>query len=187
MFTLQRRAEGQPQTGGVRARRRHTRIACPVRLMAGLAGLVLTGIGGCTFIEQTEDVLQGGPAQRIEAAKKHQQEAMDAQRTLRQQQKALADQQAAEERKLRDLRKRLDDQDARIAKARENQRITEHEEGEFRRRIAALDSEIRSLEFRIQAAGATGETLGDAGHEQRLQALKREAARIEEEISSLGE
>ena len=187
MDTLQRRAEAQPRTGGARARRRHAPLVCPIRLMAGLAGLALTGIGGCTFIEQTEDVLQNGPAQRIETAKKRQQEATDAQRTLRQQQKALAEQQAAEERKLRDLRKRLDDQDARIAKARENQRITEHEEGEFRRRIAALDSEIRSIEFRIQAAGTTGETLDETRLEQRLQALNREAARIEEDISSLEE
>ena len=184
MDTMQRHAEAQPRTGGARARRYRARAA---RLMAGLAGLAFAGIGGCTFIEQTEDVLQGGPAQRIEAAENRQHEAMDVQSTLRQQQKALAEQQVAEERKLRDLRKRLDDQDARIAKARENQRITEHEEGELRRRIAALDSEIRSLEFRIRAAGTTGDTLDEAGLEQRLQVLKREVGRIEEEISSLEE
>ena len=112
---------------------------------------------------------------------------MDTQKALRQQQKALAEQMAADQRKLRGLRGRLADQDARLARALESRRITEQEDLELRRRIAALDGEIRSLEFQIQAAGTTGETLDSAHLERRLRALKGEAARIEQEIGALEE
>ena len=152
-----------------------------------LAGMVLTGLGGCTFVEQTDDLFGGGPTQRVEEAEQRQSDAIDEQHRLKETHRELAEQQAIEERKLQEIRKRLRSQNERIARARENQRITETEERALRTRIDALGSEIQDLEFKIQAARAIGDTGRDPQLEEKLQSLRRVAERIETEISSLEE
>ena len=157
--------------------------------IAGLAlvGMALAGLGGCTFVEQTEDLIGGGPTQRVESAKQRQSDAVDVQHRLKQTHRELTEQQAIEDRKLRELRNRLESQDARITRARESQRITEAEERGLRTRIGALGDEIRNLEFKLQAARTVSETGSGAQLEQELQSLRREAEQIETEISSLEE
>ena len=157
--------------------------------MAGLAlaGTVLAGLGGCTFVEQTDDLFSGGPEQRMEAAKQRQSDAIDTQRRLRRTQKELAEQQAIEEQKLQEIRKRLGSWDARIARARDAQRITEAEERRLRTRVDALSNEIRAVELQVQAAHAVGETQGAAELEEVLRARTREVKQIEEEIRLLEE
>ena len=157
--------------------------------MAGFAlvGMVLAGLGGCTFVEQTDDLLKGGPTQRVDAAKRRQSDAIDIQQTLKRTHQELTEQQAIEEAKLEEMRKHLDSQNARIARARESQRITEVQQRDLHARVSTLAGEIGDLEFRIQAARAVGETGNDVQLQERLQALRREAEQIEEEIRSLEE
>ena len=153
----------------------------------GLMGVALAGLGGCTFVEQTEDLFKGGPEQRVEAAKQRYGDAVDTQQQLKQTHRELTEQQTIEERKLQEMRHYLESQNARLKRARENRRITEAQERDLHTRVAALASEIGDLEFRIQAARAAGETGDDVHLQERLQALRSEAERIEEEIQSLEE
>ena len=147
----------------------------------------MAGLGGCTFMEQTDDLLQGGPEKRVDAAKQRQNNAMDRQQELTRTYRELVEQQETDEKMLREMRHLLEEQGARIAQARENQRLTEAEELQLRTRVAALTSEIGDLEFRIQAARAAEQTEVDAQLQERLQALRSEAERIESEIRALEE
>ena len=157
--------------------------------MAGLAlmGAALAGLGGCTFVEQTEDLFKGGPGQRVEAAKQRHNDAIDTQQQLKQTHRELTEQQTIEERTLHEMRNLLESQNARLERARESQRITEAQQRDLHARVATLAGEIGDLEFRIQAALAAGETGNDAQMQERLQALRSEAERIEEEIRLLEE
>ena len=148
---------------------------------------MLAGLGGCTFVEQTEDLVKGGPEQRVEAAKRRHSDAVDTQRQLKRTHQELTEQQTIEERKLHEMRILLEGQNARLKRARENQRITEAQERELHARVTSLAGEIGDLEFKIQAARAVGETGGDAQLQERLRALRSEAELIEEEIRSLEE
>ena len=152
-----------------------------------IAGAVLAVLGSCTFVEQTDDLLKGGPGQRIHSAKQRQSDAIEEQRRLGQAEEELARQQAAEEQKLREMRNGLASQDARIARARENKRITEAEEQRLRVRVDALNGEIRDLDLKMQAAQVIGNTEDDAGFGEKLEALRQKANRIEAEIRSLEE
>ena len=152
-----------------------------------LMGVALTGPGGCTFVEQTDDLFKGGPEQRIDAAKERQSDAVDQQQRLKRTHEELIEQQSIEEQKLHEMRSLLESQNARLERARESRRITETRQRDLQARVSALAGEIGDLEFRIQAARAVGETTDDAQLNERLQDLRSEAERIEEEIRTLEE
>ena len=160
-----------------------------LRLMAGvlLTGMTLGGLVGCTFVQQSDDLLSGGPERRMESAVQRQKSVIEEQHRLEQTQRELAGLQESEERKLRELRRRLEDQNARLARAKQSQRITEEQEQRLRTRVDVLNREIRSLVLRIDAAKATDERQDEARLTRELEALKREADTIEREIRSLEE
>ena len=152
-----------------------------------LAGLTLGGLGGCTFVQQSDDLLSGGPERRMESAVQRQKAVIEEQQRLQRTEEEIADLQASEERKLRELPRRLDDQNARLARARENRRITEAQERRLRTRVDAINRDIRSLVLKMDAAKATDERQDEARLTRELEALKKEADTIEREIRSLEE
>lgn len=156
-------------------------------IVIGFILLAAIGNAGCnTFIQQTVDVMEGGPERRIMQAEQRQQEAIDKQMRLRQSRRELERQLAMEERKISEMRDRLDEQNKKIRRARERNRISAAEEERLKRLVAALDNEMQSLELKIQVNKLSGESNEDADElRKKLQALKAKEKRIEEEIKAL--
>ena len=154
-------------------------------LRLGLVGVFLAGLGGCTFVEQTQDVLEGGPEQRVTSAEQRQADALAAQSRLNERERELAAQLAVDEEKLATMRQRLQDQDERISRARANQRVAEEEEQQLLARVAKLESEIQALYLAIQVARATGDEQNRERLEERLRALEMQAEEIEADIRLL--
>ena len=67
-----------------------------------------------------------------------------------------------EERKISEMRGRLDEQNAKISRARERNRITAAEEERLKSMVVALDNEIQSLELKIQVNKLSAESTEDA-------------------------
>ena len=186
-YTAERHATDRPggwrcARGGARPREAFVRIA-----FTGLAVAALAGGGGCTFMEQADDVMTGGPQKRIESAEQRQQAAMAEQRRLQRARDAVTRQQVAEVESLMAMRKHLEGQEARLARMKAERQIAEEEERTFRRRIASLDGEIQGLELAIRASRATGETQSAEDLEKRLRALRQQAEELEEDIRLLEE
>ena len=162
---------------------------CSIRQWAslGFVAMAVAGSAGCnTFIQQTTDLVEGGPQRRVEEATRRQQAAIETQRRLKQDQRELEQLLAAEERRVREMRGRLQMQAARISKARESNRITAAQEQNLKHRVAELDSEIQSLELKIAASKVSAESAEQANKLRvRLEALKAEEQRIEQEIQVL--
>lgn len=160
-----------------------------IRQWIALGFIVLAAVGnaGCnTFIQQTADVMEGGPKRRIEQAKQRQQRAVDTKMKLRKNRRELERQLAMEERKISEMRGRLDEQNAKISRARERNRITATEEERLKSMVVALDNEIQSLELKIQVNKLSAESTEDASDlREKLEALKGKEKRIEEEIKAL--
>ena len=156
-------------------------------IVLGIMVLVMVGNAGCnTFIQQTADVMEGGPRKRIEEAQQRQEEAVDTQMNLRQNQRELEQQLASEERNIEKMRGRLHEQTARITRARESNRISVAEEERLKRSVAALDNEIQSLELKIQVHKVSAGSAEDTSQlRQKLEALRAEEKRIDEELKTL--
>ena len=168
--------------GGMRLREILDRIAIP-----GLAVAALSGVGGCTFVEQAEDAMAGGPQNRVEAAEQRQREALTERGRLTRARQTVMREQAAEEDSLMAMRKHLEVQEATLVRLRADQKIAEEEERRLHHRITSLEGEIRSLELVIRASRATGETEGAEHLEKRLQELRLQAEELEQEIQALEE
>ena len=187
-YTSGRHAQDRPTGPRRRVRRGARPRAKFVRVMMTGAGVAaLTVVAGCTFMEQADDAMSGGPQKRIEAAEQRQRAAMAEQRRLERSRDHVVRQQAAEVESLLAMRKHLEAQEARLARMRAERQIAEEEERRLRRRIASLNGEIQSLELAIRASRATGETQNTEHLEGRLRALKRQAEELEEEIRLLEE
>ena len=167
------------------SRQRRRRCGIEPMLRVGCAAVLLATVGACTFVEQTQDVLEGGPEKRVEAAEQRQREAIAAQQELQRSQRELEQQLGVEEDKLTALRERLRTQDERIAAAKANQRIAETEERELLTRAAALSGEIQALELMLQAARTTEDTHDREQLQQRLRALEEQAEQMEQELMLL--
>lgn len=153
----------------------------------GFLVLAVVGNAGCgTFLQQSADLMEGGPQRRIEQAKQRQRTAIDTQMKLRQDREELEQQLAMEERKISEMRGRLDEQNERISRARDRNRISAAEEERLKRMVSSLKSEIQSLELKVQVNKMSKASAEDTSQlRQRLEALKAEQNRIEEEIKAL--
>ncbi len=154
-------------------------------LCVGYAAALQIAVGACTFVEQTQDILEGGPKKRVEAAEQRQSEAIAARQELQRRQEQLKQQLEVEEGKLMILRERLRSQEERIAEAKANQRIAETEERKLLMRAATLSREIEDLELMLQAARTTEDTHDHDQLQQRLHTLEEQAEQMQQEIMLL--
>ena len=152
-----------------------------------LVAVATLSIDGCTFAEQATDLLEGGPERRVEAAQQRQQAALNTQTSLRHSQQALAEEHARQGRRLAELNRQIRKQDAKIARARVENRITQARAQALRQEIAALNGSVQDLELRIQTARVTGDSEETADLEKRLQQLQAEAHMVEQEVELLEE
>ena len=150
------------------------------------AAALLPFTGGCnTYLEQKADVLTGGPERRVQAAEERRQAAEDSRQGLESDREALEEERALQEEQLAGLNRRLEDQDARIARARRENRITREEEQAMREKIGSLDRDVRDLELRLQAARLAGDPGTERALEERLETLETKVRAVSEEIDLL--
>ena len=154
--------------------------------MPWAAAALLPFMGGCnTYLQQKVDVLAGGPERRVQAAEERRQAAEDSRQGLESDREALEEELALQEQQLAGLNRRLEDQDARIARAGRENRITREREEAMREKIGSLDREVRDLELQWQAARLSGDPGTEEALEERLETLEMKARAVSEEIDLL--
>lgn len=150
------------------------------------AAALLPFMGGCnTYLQQKADVVAGGPERRVQAAEERRQAAEDSRQGLESDREALEEELALQERQIAGLSRRLEDQDARIAQAGRENRITREREQAMREKIGSLDRDIRDLELRLQAARLSGDPGTEKALEERLETLEAQVRAVSEEIDLL--
>ena len=153
------------------------------RLFTLWAAAVLPFMGGCnTYLQQKADVVAGGPERRVQAAEERRQAAEDSRQGLESDREALEEELALQEQQLAGLNRRLEDQDARIARAGRENRITREREEAMREKIGSLDREVRDLELQWQAARLSGDPETKKALMERWEALKAKERAVDEEI-----
>ena len=145
-------------------------------------------IAGCnTYLQEKADVVSGGPERREQAAQERLDAAQDSESGLKTDLEVLAEERALQDKKLADLSQRREAQEARIARARAENKISRAAEEALRDRVASLDREIHDVEFRLQAARTSADTEQEEALRNQLAELEDKAGALDEEIDLLSQ
>ncbi|MEO1091052.1 MAG: hypothetical protein AAFX81_10490 [Pseudomonadota bacterium] len=146
-----------------------------------LAAALIGSLAGCqTYLEQKADASAGGPQRRVDDANQRlalaQDETYSLQTTLEDDQAYLGHLQA----NLDDAQRNLNAQRARLASARNQNRITAAEERAAEQRLASATADVESAVLEIQSK----EALGNAG---AADAKRRELTQLQQKIEAINE
>ena len=150
-----------------------------------LGALALPFIHGCTYLEVSVDQAKGGPTIRETAAQNEQDAVRDKGRGLTDDLKVLTEEQKLQDEKLAELNQRREAQEAKIARAMEENKITRADEQAMRERIMSLDREVKDLEFELEAARVNADAEQEEVLKKRLAALEGKASQLDSDIENL--
>lgn len=147
-----------------------------------LGALALSFIQGCAYWEAKGDELAGGPGKREREAKERQDAAKDTEQGLQTDHDAVAEERARQDGELAELNQRLGAQEAKISRARAENKITRAEEQAMREEIMSLDRDVQDVKFKLDAARVNADAEQEEVLKKRLAALESKASELDREI-----
>lgn len=149
----------------------------------GLCALASFGLlFGCTYIQQREDLMQGGPARREADANTALQAAKTQGQDLQDQNTQLQREIDRNARRVEAAQSELDRVSAELEAARKRKAVSEAEYKRLKSQLAAANSELSSVNMQLDA-GRLGAKVDVAAKEKEIGALEKKKAELEKALS----
>jgi septal ring factor EnvC (AmiA/AmiB activator) len=152
-----------------------------------LGALAFPVIQGCTYLEVSADQAKGGPKIREDVAQETLDAAKDTGQGLQTDRDAVAEERARQDRELADLNQRLGAQEAKISRARAENKITRAKEQAMREEIMSLDRDVQDVKSKLEAARVNADAEQEEVLGKRLAALEGKASELDREIDLLSQ
>jgi len=144
--------------------------------------LVSVGLlAGCTYMQQRQDLMQGGPARREAEANAALQAAKTQNQDLQDQNTQLEREIERNSRRIDAAQADLDRVSAELEAARKRRAVSEAEYKRLKGQVAATSSELSSVTMQLDA-GRLGSKVDVPAKERQIQALEKKKSELEKAL-----
>ena len=138
-------------------------------------------LAGCTYLEQRQDLMQGGPWNRIATANASLQAAKTQNQDLQDQQLQTEREIERNNRRMEKTQADLDRVSAELEAARKRKQISEAEYQRLKREVATANGDLSSVNMQLDAGRVTG-SIDNADKERQIKALENKKSELEKAL-----
>lgn len=138
-------------------------------------------LAGCTYMQQRQDLMQGGPARREAEANAALQAAKTQNQDLQDQNTQLEREIERNSRRIDAAQADLDRVSAELEAARKRRAVSEAEYKRLKGQVAATSSELSSVTMQLDA-GRLGSKVDVPAKERQIQALEKKKSELEKAL-----
>lgn len=138
-------------------------------------------LAGCTYMQQRQDLMQGGPARREAEANAALQAAKTQNQDLQDQNTQLEREIERNSRRIDAAQADLDRVSAELEAARKRRAVSEAEYKRLKAQVAATSSELSSVTMQLDA-GRLGSKVDVPAKERQIQALEKKKSELEKAL-----
>ena len=152
-----------------------------LRRSAVVALAALGLLAGCTYLDQRQDLMQGGPWNRIATANTSLQAAKTQNQDLQDQQLQTEREIERNNRRMEKTQADLDRVSAELEAARKRKQISEAEYQRLKREVATANGDLSSVNMQLDAGRVTG-TIDNPDKERQIKALENKKGELEKAL-----
>lgn len=164
------------------AARRAVGRTAAIRLVGAMV-VVAAGVSSCTYLQQREDLMSGGPQQREAAANAALESARTENQNLHDEDVRLQREIERNNRRIEAAQSDLTKLSSELDQAKARQAISEAQYRRLKSQIANTNADLNALDMQQKADAVTGNDQS-AAREQQLRALEKKKAELEKALAA---